>query len=806
MRSIAIILTAIGAMGLLLPGSYAQQDSICEYQWDKWENCNAQVCVEGSSVQGKPVTVAGNVTRIAKNGLSLCLDALQLSGAADVIFIIDLSGSMNPNWMSESGKIYSWITMLNEPGKRDPVSTGDSTISFAGSTLSLPIVADADVASAYHKGVAGDPYGQRGIALQQGIDSLAAAVDAAKSTAGYIGFGLGVEYDHRLPPVFMDATGKAKLDAQVQKLKDAVANRYDGGGTNYHAPLDTAIAWLKNPSLSPNEKKAIVFVSDGRALQGKADSAQIQALNDLNVDFFGIFLETAVENKADLQSLARATGGYLKSVPPAQPQAFGAAIADIVKRISVGFTADSIVAINKTNGAGAQSVSVAANSAGNAYDVTMDGIIPLNAGTNQIEVSALFSAQAGDVKKDTVITFTATIDVSGAPVQCSTFTCFPVSRLEILNSSGGAASELSRDYSQYMIRLTVWDPSLSQTYVNVSTGIDKEDSLVLKRISTSQSYAVLEGIFSFKSSINIQAAHNNGTTEAELQDLLNVRWRHPIDPRDTAAASMPVIHNPGPAITEALYYSGYTPGETTSNPDTLVITFSEAVRWPKGGFTEPSAVFSIKTSQGATVSLADIDFVIRDSKSIMLIVADGVDITPEKDSISIIDLAGTYITDVDGNPAPSDPGVLIRWGSDVPWIARSVPNPVTVGTGANATRIPLEIQGYLQSAAIEPGVDGSKAARIKSTTHGIAIQVSAIKDLQSTNVSIYDAVGNAVLKDYPMLKVQDGQIAGVNYFFAWDGRNRNGRFVGRGTYLAVVEIMAAGGIKARKLLKLGIMR
>ncbi len=50
-------------------------------------------------------------------------------------------------------------------------------------------------------------------------------------------------------------------------------------------------------------------------------------------------------------------------------------------------------------------------------------------------------------------------------------------------------------------------------------------------------------------------------------------------------------------------------------------------------------------------------------------------------------------------------------------------------------------------------------------------------------VSIYDAVGNQLARDIKLKRATKSN----NYGFIWDGKNKKGRDVGKGTYLAVVR-------------------
>jgi fibro-slime domain-containing protein len=110
----------------------------------------------------------------------------------------------------------------------------------------------------------------------------------------------------------------------------------------------------------------------------------------------------------------------------------------------------------------------------------------------------------------------------------------------------------------------------------------------------------------------------------------------------------------------------------------------------------------------------------------------------------------------------------------------TAPNPFSPGV----SRLP---EAIVRALARSPRVDGS----IKRLRHGTIIRVTIPNGGEgvalSGRASIYDAVGNLVGQDIPLAAYKDGGV------IVWDGRNRNGRFVGGGTYMAVVSVELPDG-------------
>jgi hypothetical protein len=75
-------------------------------------------------------------------------------------------------------------------------------------------------------------------------------------------------------------------------------------------------------------------------------------------------------------------------------------------------------------------------------------------------------------------------------------------------------------------------------------------------------------------------------------------------------------------------------------------------------------------------------------------------------------------------------------------------------------------------------------------------------DLKGT-ISLYDIVDNPILERRPMAFDRTNTKW---LYYVWDGRNRDGRYVAGGTYLAVIEITDGGEVKERTVTRIGVKR
>lgn len=246
---------------------------------------------------GSSLAIGGNVTRVAAEGLRFCKEAFQVTsgGAADVVFLVDNSGSMWSQRAFANGKDTLYL------------NDGPCGIGTTGGSLVHPILDDKALPPATRRTVAllqsdpgtscefaGDPYNSRFFVVRNAVDFLARK--SPQSTVGVLGFAAATMREQ--PPLRLDSPERV---AQVKSrmVPDSAF------GTNYGIALDSARKWLADSLLAPHPRKAIVLISDGRPGWGfdlVKDSTRIPV--------FGIFLgKKPTPDTAVLKGLSDKTGG-----------------------------------------------------------------------------------------------------------------------------------------------------------------------------------------------------------------------------------------------------------------------------------------------------------------------------------------------------------------------------------------------------------------------------------------------------------------------------------------------------------------
>lgn len=306
-------------------------------------------CLDLSALDAKTVVIPANVTQIDSTGFSLCESAETEGGLADIVYIMDQSGSMKLQhiWINPDG---TDTVMLHGKGgctgltNADYTNYGTVTVLRGTGTAQVPRINPSKKPTGCVD-FSGDPFEQRAIAFKEAIDFQAAR--APNSTAGFMGFAQGVRSPTR--PVRLNTPGN------IASVKDRI-NVEHANYTNYKAPLDSAKKWLLNPAITPNPAKAIIFLSDGRpTYPDNPDSYQevLSATYPLTPGVmppvYGIYLGRPNVDTLRLYQMSIATGGQFFLIPPDRPDSLKAVVARIQTMILRQYQPNSTEITNQNN-------------------------------------------------------------------------------------------------------------------------------------------------------------------------------------------------------------------------------------------------------------------------------------------------------------------------------------------------------------------------------------------------------------------------------------------------------------------------
>ncbi len=532
-RSVAVFaLFAVCLHAQTLRCDLASKDTVINGQ-------SAKRCLDLDSLKGKTVVVPSNVTRLDNDGFALCRKAVVSGGNADIVFILDQSGSMwaNQAWINTGVTPNDTLYYTGTGGCNSTTTSGTVTIPVIETARSVPKLNSGTGCNQY----AGDPLNARGAAVRQAIDYIAA--NSTVSTVGYLGFAASVSQVRR--PLQMSSS------SNVTTVKGSVVLT-NSSGTTYRGPLDTAKRWLNDTSLRKNPKAAIVFISDG----ANTGASYSDLINALMPPIYGIFLgKNATADTANLVQLANQTGGAYYRVPPTKPDSLASVVRIILNRILQNYDPDLMTITNSTLSPAQTST---ANLAGQFVDqgnsswrVTLDSSLALQASTaNAIRVITRFKeAGTNSLRLDTSqfsLSTTGTVATGTSTVFSGIVTqCYAPSELRWLNVAGSRPNPLYFTEADSSIKLqlrgsnsglTAVRPTLS-TLQSVGRTPDAETGSLSLAFSSQDSSR-------FSGTVTMRPAAtpnlNSGVLEPYFTDSLIASWVNPRDPRDFARDTLRV--------------------------------------------------------------------------------------------------------------------------------------------------------------------------------------------------------------------------------------------------------------------------
>ncbi len=288
------------------------------------------------------------------------------------------------------------------------------------------------------------------------------------------------------------------------------------------------------------------------------------------------------------------------------------------------------------------------------------------------------------------------------------------------------------------------------------------------------------------STVAIEVSENSGMLETGWDTAGVVLSETPMTESGTYFEVVRVVDGAGPMVSLVTYH----PDSTTNAHDTLRVRFSEPVVCAELTATPPSDVFDYSDDgtamEGALDGARFLGSCSQETIDEITIILDNNSIQTEvyKDSLGFA-TGSEFAVDQQGNTA-SGRKSPIEWAITEKVSATIFPNPFTPWD----SRIPSHVQRFYANV-------------IKNRTQGTVISIrSAVKlsvrgDGSYGRAAVYDVIGNPVKTD---LAIHETGAYGV-YGIYWDGRNSNERYVGPGTYLAIISVTEEGNDKPTVLRK-----
>ena len=234
-------------------------------------------CLDLTKLDQTTFVVPSSTTRIPTDALVLCGKPASVPAPTDIVYVVDQTVSMKPTALFVSGTDTSgWFECNQNNNPRTPaIAYKPGTLDFHGSSVRIiapetPFETVKSVCS-----VAGDPFSARETAIQTALRTQAEKAPA--SHAATVNFARTILTSQTSTTSLADPAGLAALLASVPNTNSS--------GTYYENPLAWSRILLygghsgaKVVAASPNVKKAVIFLSDGRPGSSKwADGLKASA-------------------------------------------------------------------------------------------------------------------------------------------------------------------------------------------------------------------------------------------------------------------------------------------------------------------------------------------------------------------------------------------------------------------------------------------------------------------------------------------------------------------------------------------------
>jgi hypothetical protein len=254
-----------------------------------------------------------------------------------------------------------------------------------------------------------------------------------------------------------------------------------------------------------------------------------------------------------------------------------------------------------------------------------------------------------------------------------------------------------------------------------------------------------------------------------------------------------VSDSAAPVIVSARYAPGAMLSETDVSRDTLLVEFSEDIASVSAA--RPFALFNV--SQGVQYYVVTGNNSIAGATGSFYVDSIGIVELPANNDSIWIDSAGG-VADINGivQTNPQNRRVLMNVkAAPYSLTVKIVPNPFIPGNSP----LPRELLNALPGARIE---------------NGVAVEVAVLSKVETkTSITakavIYDAVGNVVIhcdeNSSESAQILSDAKNGRTWLL-WNGANRQGRYVGPGTYLAIIATEDSAGHIERTRRKIGVAR
>jgi hypothetical protein len=519
------------------------------------------------SLDGLTFNVPSNVTRIKRTGLAFAADPADQGGGADLIFMIDGSGSMW--WGSESDAVitYEGDTLYRvKGGDQGGFPVGRVVKEVQGYVHEFDLYCCSDRNDLYR--VPGDPFYESWGMMKETI-----ILQRDLVTNAYAGFMPFAGQYHRENDPGSGAHPNYTQLANVSKgHPDAIQNLMSlwhlGRNELDDRPLPgpplplsktrkaqwTAIQWgLEDAmeelqTMGQTENRAVIAFSDGEI----HDAAE-QYLDDATIasypyPFYSIALiEPRYDSNFTVSRITEGTGGEHFLVKPGDQDSLARIMQRIIGKVTKVKIPVEVELIN--NSLSPVQRSHAANWGfektpdGKGWGVTLDSVLALAEGVNNLTFNVVYEDGETGVRETRSASFV--VNVGGGQAQPGFTTCYNAASLAMRAETGRTTRINPEEDHNFELTLTnsafdlVGRMNTMEAYTAVlGDMIEIEMDDTIAKDSSNFPYESFTKSFGYNGMAS-SADTSDMTIQSAEEDTLVFRWEHPRDPRDTATLIVP---------------------------------------------------------------------------------------------------------------------------------------------------------------------------------------------------------------------------------------------------------------------------
>jgi hypothetical protein len=542
--------------------------------------------IDLDSLNGLTFNVPANVTRIKRSALGFKDESEGQGGGADLIFMIDGSGSMW--WGSENVAVitYEGDTLYRiQGGEQSGFPVGRIVKMVQGVPREFNLYCCSDRNDLYR--VPGDPFYESWGMMKETI--LLQRDLVANAYSGFMPFAGQYKRDNDpasgnhdyYTPLANVSKGHPDAIANLMQLWHLGRNQYDGRTlpgpalpvakarraqwTAIQWGLDDAMEELQTMGQTSN--RAVIVFSDGEVHDAAAEHLTEEKIASYPYPVYSISLiEPRYDSNFTMSRITEGTGGQHWTVRPGDQDSLARIMRSILGQVTKVKIPVEVELVN--NSLTTPMTSYAADWGfektpdGKGWGVTFDSVLALAEGVNQLTYSV--TLEDGETGQRETKTATFTVNVGGGAAPEGYTSCYDVARLSMQSQSGRTTRIHPEEDGNFTLTLrnSAFDlvgrmnPTYGYSLVLGDT-LEMELDGTIEKDSSQYPYELFSSTYSYSGQATSADPADN-TLQSLDEDTLVLRWEHPRDPRDTATliiktddgSLIPPTANPDPGTFE----------------------------------------------------------------------------------------------------------------------------------------------------------------------------------------------------------------------------------------------------------------